>query len=250
MKIIEVYRIKDWYHYLGFVLIGFFLNSSFDSRLFLLLLTCSFMLSYAFSFNDFWDNGKKAYFVFPLFLSFLLFPFLNMMQILLASIFLFIVTIYSLKPIRLKAKPFLSSLCNGVGFTILFLLGYCLQSLDIKGLIFFMLFFCFNMVAQFIHEVVDLEEDKKNKDITTAVFLGEKNIKILSHTFLWLAFFFALYLFILKLVNFLFLLATFFFTSFFSYRLVKDRIDSNLRKKYRSLGIITGLVYLFSITLW
>ncbi|MDI6826390.1 MAG: UbiA prenyltransferase family protein [Candidatus Aenigmarchaeota archaeon] len=243
MKINEVYKVKAWYYYLGFILLGFFMNYSFSLTLLILLLAGSFMLAYAYSFNDFWDKRKKAYFVLPLVLSILIIPFLNQTQILLALIFLFIVTIYSAKPIRLKAKPFLSSFCNGIGFSVLFLLGYSVKSLDFRGFIFFLLFFCFNMVAQFIHEIVDLKEDRKNRIITTAVFLGEDKIKTTCYTFLLIAFLLSFYLFYLEFVGFIFVLATLFFVLFFTYKIHKKKIDRRLRKEYKLFGLIVGVIY-------
>ena len=249
MNLFEIYRVKDWYYYLGFILIGFFLTSSFYSRLLIFLLFGSFLLAYAFSFNDFWDEGKKAYFLFPLLLSILLFISLNIMQIVLASIFLFIVTVYSAKPLRLKSKPFFSSLCNGIGFSLLFLIGYCVINLDLNGIIFFFFFLCFNMVSQFIHEAVDIDKDREKRILTTGVLLGKRKLKKLCYVFLWLSFFTCLYLFYIKIVNFLFLFTTIFFVIFFTNKLIKCKIDRNLRKNYKTFGIFAGFIYFFSIIL-
>jgi 4-hydroxybenzoate polyprenyltransferase len=242
-KFVEVYRVKHWYYYLGFILLGFSLVSPFNLGLLTLLFLGAFLLAYAYSFNDFCDERKKPYFIFPLALTILMLPFLNFSQLILALLFLFIVTVYSGRPLRLKAKPFLSSLCNGIGFSILFLLGYSVKTLDSVALLFFLLFFSFNMIAQFVHEVVDLSEDKKNKIITTAVFLGEQNIKKLCYFFLLLAFFLSLYLFCLNVLNILLFFATALFVVFFIYKIFNHKIDKKLRKEYRNLGVLLGLIY-------
>jgi 4-hydroxybenzoate polyprenyltransferase len=244
MNIIEAYRINNWYYYLGFILIGFLMSSSFNLNLLINLFLGSFILAYAYSFNDFCDKGRKAYFILPLILSIFILPFLNHIQILLTLIFLFIVTIYSSKTIRLKAKPFISSFCNGIGFTILFLLGYTVKNFDLRGLIIFLLFFCFNMVAQFIHEMTDLKEDRKNGIISTAVFLGEGKIKKICYIFLWSTPLIGFYLFYFKFVNSFFVIITLFFVLFFTYRFFQKKIDKNIRMEYRILGLILGFIYL------
>jgi 4-hydroxybenzoate polyprenyltransferase len=242
-KFIEVYRVRHWYYYLGFILLGFSLVSPLKLGLLTPLLLGAFLLAYAYSFNDFCDEREKPYYIFPLALTILMLPFLNFSQFILALFFLFIVTAYSGRSVRLKSKPFLSSLCNGIGFSILFLLGYSVRAVDFIALLFFLLFFSFNMVSQFIHEVVDLSEDKKNKIITTAVFLGEKNIKRLCYFFLLLAYLFSLYLFCLNVLNILLLFATVIFIAFFIYKIFNHKIDKKLRKEYRNLGVLLGLIY-------
>jgi len=247
MKFIEIYRVKNWYYYLGFVLMGFLSVSSFNLELLMLLFLGSFLLAYSFSLNDFCDEGKKAYFIFPLILSILFLPLLNFSQIFLSVFFLFIVTIYSAKPVRLKAKPFFSSLCNGVGFSMLFLLGHSTKAFDFVAFLLFLLFFSFNMVAQFIHEVVDLKDDKKNKIITTAVFLGQKSMKKLCCFFLLLSFLVSLYLFCLNIVSPFFVFVTLLFAFFFMYRIFTSKIDKRLREEYKFFGLFLGLIYLILI---
>ena len=243
-KFVEVYRVKHWYYYLGFILLGFSLVSPFNLGLLTLLFLGAFLLAYAYSFNDFCDEGEKPYFIFPLALTILMLPFLNFSQLILTLFSLFIATAYSARPLRLKAKPFLSSLCNGIGFSILFLLGYSVRTVDSTALLFFLLFFSFNMVAQFIHEVVDLKEDRRSKVITTAVLLGEKNIKKLSCLFLLFSFLISFYLFCLNVLNLLLVFTTFLFVAFFIYRIFIRKIDEKLRREYKILGTIIGFIYL------
>lgn len=226
---------------------GFLSVSSFNLELLILLFLGSFLLAYSFSFNDFCDEGKKAYFIFPLILSILFLPLLNFSQIFLTVFFLLIVTIYSAKQVRLKAKPFFSSLCNGVGFSILFLLGYSTKAFDFVVFLLFLLFFSFNIVAQFIHEVVDLKYDKKNKIITTAVFLGQKSMKKLCYFFLLLSFLVSLYLFYINSVSYFFVFVTLYFSFFFMYRIFTSKIDKRLREEYKFFGLVLGLIYLILI---
>lgn len=104
-------------------------------------------------------------------------PFLILMVIsLLTGIF------YSLPPIKLKGKPFVDTLSNGFGYGMLnFIAGWLMQNpFEWKLLLTFLPYF-FSISAVFINTtVVDIEGDRKSGEITTAVFLGEKNSYILS----------------------------------------------------------------------
>jgi 4-hydroxybenzoate polyprenyltransferase len=246
-KILDIYRFLDWYYYLGFLLLGLCLRAQLNITIFKYFLLSAFLLAYAFSFNDFCDKRKKAYFILPLFLSILFFPLLNITQIILSSIFLLIVIFYSAKPLRLKAKPFFSSLCNGVGFSIIFLLGYSVISFDVYGFIFSLFLFCFNMIAQLIHEVVDIDEDKKENITTTAVLCGERRIIRFCQFFLSMIFLIGAYLYYLKIVGFIFLIITMIFSTFFMFKISRKRIDKNLRKNYKIFGILVGLIYFILI---
>jgi len=242
-EIDKIYRVSSWYPYLGFTLFGFLLRSNPNLELLKYIILDIFLLSYAFSLNDYYDLCiKKKYFFPPLILSLIFLLFLNPLQISLSYLFLLIVTLYSANPIRLKSKPFLSSFCNGFGFLILFFIGY--QRWDL-GLLFGMLLFFLEMVAQFIHETVHLKEDKRHKIITTAVFFGRYTIKILCYTFLLITFMICLYLFHIGMVNVLFLFITAFFIFYFIADIYFHKINKKLRKRYRVFGIITGMFYIF-----
>jgi 4-hydroxybenzoate polyprenyltransferase len=248
MNIIKFYRILNWYYYLGFILIGFSLKSMLNIDIVKHVLFGAFLLAYAFSLNDFYDNQqKKKFFVLPLIFSFLLLTFFNIFQIVLSIIFLIIVTFYSAYPFKWKEKPFISSICNGIGFTIIFLLGYFyMPNLNLDGILFALLFFSFNMVAQFIHEIIHLKEDRKQKIITTTVLYGEKRIKIFCNFFLIASTLITLYLFYLKILNILFVIFTMFFTILFMFE-INRKIDDRLRKNYKLFGILTGGLYFILI---
>jgi len=249
LNIIKIYRIGDWLHYIGFIMLGFFLNTSFSIDILKYVFLGSTLLAYAFSLNDFFDkHEEKKFFLLPLILSLLILPLFNSLQMTFSFLFLFIVTFYSMPPLRFKTKPFISSFCNGIGFMLLFFIGYSVQNFTFKGILFGLLFFSFNMVAQFIHEVVDLEEDKKEKIFTTTLFFGEETIKKYCYIFLWFSFIVTIYLFYLEIVSPFFPLITFFFVTFFTIEILRKGIYRELRKKYKIFGIIVGLIY-FSIIL-
>jgi 4-hydroxybenzoate polyprenyltransferase len=199
------------------------------------------LLAYAFSFNDYCDiKNRKKYFLIPPFLSFLLLPLFKISQMILTLVFIVIVTIYSAEPFRLKKIPFISSLCNGIGFLILFLIGYNKVGL---GLFFGVLLFTLQMPSQFIHEVVHLESDKRKGIITTAVLLGEKNAKFFCYIFFILAIVTSIYLFVLNLLNIFSVFSTFIFVLYFAKKMHDEKVNKVMRKKYLFCGIIVGLVY-------
>jgi 4-hydroxybenzoate polyprenyltransferase len=248
-ELVRLYRINHWYYYLGFTLIGFSMVSPLQWRLIFLIYSGSMMLAYAYSLNDFCDKYmklKKLYFLYPLVFLIPSFYFLTSLQLLLVTAFLLIATFYSVNPPRLKSKPFVSSLCNAFGFSILFLLGYSIVFPDVKAFLFFFLFFLFNLVAQFIHEILHIKEDKKNKDITTAVLLGERKTRKLSCICLVFSLIIVFYLFLLGILKLVTFLATFSFIVFHSYRISTSKIDIKLRKIYRISGMLLGLLYFFS----
>lgn len=249
MNIIKIYRVLDWYYYLGFILIGFSLRSTLNLDIIIYILLGASLLAYAYSLNDFYDkHEKKKFFVLPFILSFLLFPFFNVIQIIVSLIFLLIVTFYSVYPFRWKSKPTISSLCNGFGFTIIFLLGYFYKpTLYLDGVLFSLLFFSFNMIAQIIHEFVHIKEDKKNKIMTIAVFYGEKTGRYLCYLFLLLSLFIVYYLFYMKYIGILFFVSVTFFITFFIRGIYKNTINDQFRKNYRILGILIGFIYFISL---
>lgn len=249
MSIFKVYRFIEWYYYLGYVVLGFLLKSTLNMDIIKHILLGAFLLAYAFSFNDFNDkHEKKKFFILPLILSFLLLIFFNIFQIIISLSFLIIVTFYSSSTFRLKAKPFLSSLCNGFGFTIIFLLGHFYTMVfKIESIFFIILFFSLNMVAQFIHEAAHLKKDKKDKIITTALFYGEKNIKIFCYFFLFIVFLTNIYLLLLKSINIFFFLSLVFFIIFFIFEIKRRKIDIITRKRYKFFGVVFGIIFLLSI---
>jgi 4-hydroxybenzoate polyprenyltransferase len=248
MKILSYYRVSGWYYYLGYIVLGFLLKSPLNIEIIKHILLGSFLLAYAFSFNNFYDKReKRKFFILPLILSFLFLPLFNIFQIIISLIFLIIVTFYSLHPFRWKAKPFISSLYNGFGFTLIFLLGYFVTpTFEIGGLLFSVLFFCFNMVAQFIHEIVHKKIDKKNNIITTVVFCGESAVKKFCFFLFALSLFISLYLCYLRFINPLTLFVTILYVIKFTIILSRKKIDKKVRSEYKVLGIIVGLFYIIN----
>lgn len=89
---------------------------------------------------------------------------------------------YSVPPIKLKGKPILDTIANGVGYGMInFCVGWLLLrgfewSMFIKFLPYFL-----SISGVFINTtIVDFEGDKRTHEVTTAVFLGKKASHVIS----------------------------------------------------------------------
>lgn len=247
-KIFRVYRVGGWYYYLGFILLGLIFKEysvSIDAVKYLLL--GSSLLAYAYSLNDYYDeNQTKKYFIYPLILSLLLLSIFNVYQIIVSLLFLVIFTMYSSKPFRFKSLPILSSLLNGFGFISLFFLGYFHTfTISLLGILFAALLFLLELIAQFIHEVVDLEKDKREGIKTTAVVIGVDNIKKLSIILLMISILVAFFVHNVSesRANISFSVSTLLFSLYFISYISKKDITLSLRRQYKSFGMILGIFW-------
>ena len=89
---------------------------------------------------------------------------------------------YSLPPIKLKGKPVLDTLSNGIGYGMInFAVGWLLlRGFDPAMFAQFLPYFL-SISAVFINTtIVDIEGDRKAKEITTGVFLGARSAHLVS----------------------------------------------------------------------
>lgn len=93
---------------------------------------------------------------------------------------------YSLPPLRLKGKPILDTLNNGIGYGMInFAAGYLLSKPFEWSIFLTFLPYFLSICAIFINTtIVDIEGDKRSGAITTGVFLGAKVSAIISTTLL------------------------------------------------------------------
>ena len=246
-RVNTIYRITDWLHYLGFALMGWAIKipnikiSRFDF-IFSVLIFPSLLLAYGYSLNDYFDKGEqKKYFLLPLVLSTILFPFLNFGQILVGVMFLVLVTFYSLKGISLKKFPVIGTLTNTIGFMLIFMIGYTAkEGITILGLVFFLLLGIYQTVAQLIHEKVHLESDIKFGRKTTAFYL-EKTLPLFLRSMLLITIPLSLFL-LLKTEFILFSITCILFSLIFFAKLGK--VDKEIRKTYKLGGLVVGLFFL------
>ena len=238
-KVNKVYRISDWIHYLGYTLIGSILFKDIKINTFL---QTSLLLAYAYSFNDYYDKKlKRKYFLIPLFLSLITLPFLRIWEVVLSLLFLLIFTLYSWPKVWLEGKPIISTLSNSIGFTLLLILPFPNITYVLDYFLFILLIFTLNTVAQLLHEIVDLKEDKKINKITTTVKFGIKKSLIL----------FKFCMFNVILISFFLLnkfplisLSSIIFSCCF---LLIRKVKRKTRKMFKLLGISVGAAYLVSL---
>ena len=95
---------------------------------------------------------------------------------------------YSLPPVKLKGKPVLDTLANGIGYGMInFAVGWLLyRSFEWSMFLRFLPYFL-SISAVFINTtVVDIEGDRRASEITTGVFLGPR-VSLVASTFIMVA---------------------------------------------------------------
>jgi len=238
-KIGKYYRVDDWIHYLGYTLISSILISNIELINFVL---SAIILAYAYSLNDYYDKKmKKKYFLVPLILYLLIIPFVSYSSFLISLSFLILFTLYSWPKVWLEGKPIISTITNSIGFTLIFLIPFQDIEKIINNYSFILLIFFLNTAAQLLHEIVDLKEDKKVKKITTTAYFGVRKSLIFFKT--CLLFVILLSFFILR--KFLLIsLSSIFFSLYF---IGRENVDIKVRKNFKTIGIIVGLIYILDL---
>lgn len=232
-----IYRIEDWIHYLGFVILGSVIVENFS---FVLFIQASFMLAYAYSINDYFEEDfAKRWFLLPLFFSLPLLNLFKPLQILTCFVFILIFTFYSWPKTYLEGKPVASTLSNSLGFLLVFLLPFTTTYQIYSFRYFVILIFLLNTAAQLIHEIAHREIDEKDKKITTAVWTGKNTIWILRAVFILII----LTSFSFVPDHFFVFLPTFIYSIYFLHDLDLE-ISETQRERFKLLGIICGLFYL------
>lgn len=93
--------------------------------------------------------------------------------------------LYSVPPVKLKGKPVLDALANGVGYGMInFAVGWLLVSTFTPSMVIRFLPYCLSIIAVFINTtIVDVEGDRRAGELTTGVFLGSR-ISSIASTFI------------------------------------------------------------------
>jgi len=238
-EIAKYYRVDDWIHYLGYILISSILVSNIKLINFIL---SAIILAYAYSLNDYYDKKmKKKCFIVPLILYWLFVPFISYFSFIISLLFLILFTFYSWPKVWLEGKPILSTLTNSIGFTLIFVLPINSIKILLEYYPLVMLIFTLNTAAQLLHEIVDYKEDKKIKKITTAVNFGIKRSLFLFKICLLIVIFISF----LHFYKFLWIsISSIIFATFF---LRLKKVNKKIRKKFKFFGIMVGIVYLVDI---
>jgi 4-hydroxybenzoate polyprenyltransferase len=238
-EIAKYYRVNDWIHYLGYVLLSSILVSNIKLINFI---TSAIILAYAYSINDYYDKKmKNKYFLAPLILYWLIVPFISYFSFIISLSFLILFTLYSWPKVWLEGRPIISTIANSIGFTLIFLLPFQDIEKIINNFSIILIIFFLNSAAQLLHEIVDFKEDKKINKITTTVYFGvEKS----------LIFFKICLLFVIILTFFIlrkFLLISLSSIVFSLYFIGKKNVNVEIRKNFKIIGIIVGVVYILDL---
>ena len=188
-KIINLMRIKNWFHILGVPFLGyFFVSASYHFiGILLLFLIAFFLLSFCYSYDVCFDtlnkkkskNSKYPAFRKSLMLS-KVFLLIAVFVSIIVSIFTFflvvvefiLVFVYYREPFRLKKMPFVVTIINATYYSILFLIGASLKGFDPAFIYPTVLIFIATIPLRLFHEITDYKDDLKNKIFTTAIKLG------------------------------------------------------------------------------
>lgn len=197
MSVLRFYRVSDWLHFLGFTLLGVMLAGQLNaiSPLHTIMITVASagLLGYAYSFNDLHDREladshhenrdsatehKTSYALFPalpLLGSLVLLSRLSLTLVVLGVSFSILWTMYSYPVPRLKAVPGVCTAVNGVGFPVLFLMGFVAGATpNLECILIFCALVLLEIPAQLIHEIWHASEDRLFRVRTTAIRYGEK----------------------------------------------------------------------------
>lgn len=239
---LDIYRIHDWWYYLGFVILGSLLGKDIQPIQLSTLLVSSFALSFIYALNDFADQErKKKFFVFPLLLLIGTIGFLNLRQIIALSLFLIFQIIYSVNPFRLKRFPLVGTFCCSLGFPQFFVVGYLEgNKLDLEGFLLFLFLVILSTVIQLIHEVTDFKKDALQGLKTTAVYYGQEKIKNICLVFICLGFLISIILYFLEVIETLVFIALIVFHIYIGIQILIYGITDLIRVKFRITALITG----------
>lgn len=240
MGLLKRYRIYNWWYFLGLPILGSLVTGNYPDIKDIVI--SALLLAFAYSWNDYFDykkyqNGSILIPLLPLCVAIFLTFTLGQNKLFATCLFLIIAGSYSMPPFRLKKYPFISTLCNTIGFSLLFLIGTTKITMKIVPSYFYLLFLL--TIAQLLHELAHLPEDENQNIITTAIFIKEEKTNLLILAF-----------FILAIIVSLFISPLIFMTSLIiglNQRRIfrKEKNYQYLRKIFRWQGLILGAVLAF-----
>ncbi len=254
-KIIEFYRIKDWLHMLGLILLGFAysLPAEVNFRALLAaLLAGGLYLAHGYSLNDIFDKETKVDIghrqalrlsLLSVVLCLLVASFISLKALYIAIFGHLCGMFYSASPFRFKNRLFWDLIFNALSLASLFLLGTMAAKGDIsrQGLMMFFLFFVYFMPIQLIHQIQDYLRDKESGQKNTVQILG---IKKATHLiFMFLAFYIILSFVLWELQAFRIypLLLNSSFALVLIFYIGYNRTGANLKLATRYISIIYGV---------
>ena len=187
-KLLKIIRIKEWVHFLGVPILGYFFKSSeiYFLDIILIIIIGIITLSYGFVIN-YWANINDNYrptntliinslLLIPIAFAILIFFSVE------AYIFWFLTVLllflYSFPPFILKRFPIVVTLLNSIALSLFFIFGFAIQNKISSSGIIFSCFWGLNLVPlQLIHEWQHKEQDLENNCVPTAAFFSTKNLQ-------------------------------------------------------------------------
>ncbi len=178
------YRIKDWPHLLGLILLGYAAagERTHYGPLLAALIAGFFYLAHGYSINDIYDrqvriavDRKQALLLSlaPLVFCLIIAGLISPGALLAAALGHISGMFYSVRPFRFKNKVLFDLVFNGLSLTPLFLLGYAAaHTPDARAFGFFFLFFLYFIPVQLVHEIQDSAADQADLQSNTLQALG------------------------------------------------------------------------------
>lgn len=257
IKLLKIIRIKEWIHFLGVPILGYFFQFAKVSILdiILIIIVGVITLSYGFVIN-YWADFSNEYrpirvlrgvslLLIPTGLIILTFSFQAYVFWLLTILLLFL---YSFPPFTLKRFPVIVTLVNGFSLASFFIFGFAIQRQVSQSAILFSLFLGLNLIPlQLIHEWNHKGEDLKNNCVSTASLFSIEVMKIILFSLYFLILIFAFYIsyvtdlnFLFQLVSVIFVISSIFAISYFNL----GGVTCKPRKILKVAGLIYGVIIL------
>lgn len=197
-EIIAFYRVKDWLHMLGLVLLGYVYSRGQDKIMILIagFSAAALYLAHGYSLNDIYDRQLKVDLSYKkaMLLSFIAL-FLCLAASGIVSLELLGVAIfghlcgmlYSARPFRLKNRFLLDLVFNALALASLFLMGYLIKGgLSAKPLALFFMFFVYFLPTQLVHQIQDRKIDAEYRQDNTFQLLGIEKTKKMIYFLLFI----------------------------------------------------------------
>jgi lycopene elongase/hydratase (dihydrobisanhydrobacterioruberin-forming) len=200
VQVLRFVRVSDWFYFEGFAVLGFLMAIREGAPLSVptalaSIVGCGFALAYAYSLNNCFDvdidrrTGLRTVLtegelsrrtalsisLALLALSLLVTALLTRQSMEYSLLFAVLWTAYSVPPVRFKSRPILGTLTNGVGFGLLFLMGYsALGAVGAVAFLFFGFLALIEIPSQLFHEMAHHAGDGMSGAWTTAVRFGTR----------------------------------------------------------------------------
>lgn len=190
ISLVKFYRVRDWIHLLGITLLGFVYVSCNPVNylgLSVCILLSSLYLAFGYSSNTVFEQfllGKGHYHnlalsVLPAVLLLPMAGFYSVKMLLVFFVGVILSIAYSAPPFNLKSRPIMELFVNSSLFTVLFLVGSIVVqgTITYNALVFSVFVFTLTIPFQLIQELGDMDVDRSNNLMTTAIYAKLLTVK-------------------------------------------------------------------------